>query len=247
MTTMRRRLLAGFTALALALFGVIVLARWVQSADERARADEELVPVLVVDEAVPAGSDAITVGSAVSTVEVPSRLVADNAMTSLDHASGKVTTDVLLPGEQLLEARFVDPATLLPDGTVARPAGLIEISVTLEPQRALGGQLDAGDRVGVLVTTPVTAPGSTQAVPVSRPAFPGDVLVTRVVSSTTGDPNAASTGAGSPTDTVTVTLAVSLEQAPAITAGAELGTVWLTLVTDAAQIDSTLTTPGGDK
>ena len=58
----------------------------------------------------------------------------------------------LQPGEQLLGARLVDPNSLAAPGTVAVPKGLEEVSVLLEPQRVMGGQLKAGDTVGIYVS-----------------------------------------------------------------------------------------------
>lgn len=234
---MRRRLLAGFTALALALFGVIVLVRWVQDADERARADEELVPVLVVDERVPAGSDAITVGSAVSTVEVPSRLVAPDALTDLGAASGKVTTADLLPGEQLLAGRFTDPAALLPEGTYPAPDDAVEVTVALDAQRAAGGTLQAGDRVGVQLTSQIPDVDGLTAYTVFEVFH--EVLVTRVEV-----PTDAATG-------FLVTLAVSPDVAQTIVIGSTAQALYLSLETpaprNAGTTTSTSTTSGGDK
>jgi pilus assembly protein CpaB len=236
MTSMRRRLLAGFTALAIALFGVIVLTRWVKAADERARADEELVSVLVVDERVPAGSDAITVDSAVRTEEVPARLVAEGAMSDLGAASGKVTTADLLPGEQLLTRRFVDPATLVPEGTVVAPPGTVEVTVALDAQRAAGGTVQAGDEVGVQLTSQIPDVDGLAAYSVFR-VFHG-VLVTRV-----GTPSDAAAG-------YLVTLAVSPAEAELIVIGSTAQSLYLSLETPAPSgtTTSTGTTPsGGDK
>ncbi|MGX5657085.1 Flp pilus assembly protein CpaB [Geodermatophilus nigrescens] len=234
---MRRRLLAGFTALAIALFGVIVLVRWVQAADERARADEELVSVLVVDERVPAGSDAITVGGAVRTEEVPTRLVAPDAMTDIGAASGKVTTTDLLPGEQLLTDRFVDPAALAPEGTVLAPAGTVEVTVALDAQRAAGGALQAGDKVGVQLTSQLPDVDGLTAYTVFKVFH--QVLVTRVEV-----PADAATG-------FLVTLAVSPAEAELIVIGSTAQALYLSLETPAAgapgTTTSTSTTSGGDK
>jgi pilus assembly protein CpaB len=236
-TTMRRRIIAGFTAIALALFGAVVLVQYVRGADERARADEELTPVLVVDRRVPAGSDAIAVGGAVRTVEVPTRLVAPNALTDLDAASGKVTTDDLLPGEQVLAERFVDPATLAPAGTVTAPAGAVEVTVALDAQRAAGGVLEAGDRVGVQLTSQLPDVDGLTAYSVFR-VFHG-VLVTRVDA-----PEDVATG-------FLVTLAVSPADAEFLVIGSTAQALYLSLEESPSlpgSTTSTATTPsGGDK
>ena len=66
------------------------------------------------------------------------------APTSPRSPAGSTTVD-LQPGEQLLAGRFARPRALQAPGTVAVPAGLQEVSVQLEPQRAVGGRLAAGD------------------------------------------------------------------------------------------------------
>ncbi|MPQ97580.1 hypothetical protein GB931_06535 [Modestobacter sp. I12A-02628] len=201
---MQRRLLAAVAAFLIAAVGAVVLVGYVNSADARAQAGEQLVPVLVVTSPVPAGTDAAALAGSVSTAQVPARLAAPGRVAELTDLTGRVTTAALLPGEQVLAERFVDPSTLLPAGTVAAPAGTQEVSLSLQPQQAVNGAVKAGDRVGVLVF----GDGVSQVV--------DDVLVTR---STGGD------GA----TTVTVTLALDGPQSTAVIAGMQDGTVWLSL------------------
>ncbi|WP_336033666.1 Flp pilus assembly protein CpaB [Geodermatophilus sp. FMUSA9-8] len=234
---MRRRLLAGFTALAIAMLGAVILIKEVESYKEEARADEELVSVLVVDDFVPAGADAITVSGAVRTEEVPTRLVAPDAMTDISGASGKVTTTDLLPGEQLLTDRFVDPAALAPEGTVLAPAGAVEVTVALDAQRAAGGALQAGDKVGVQLTSQLPDVDGLTAYTVFKVFH--QVLVTRVEV-----PTDAATG-------FLVTLAVSPADAELLVIGSTAQALYLSLETPAAgaagTTASTSTTSGGDK
>jgi pilus assembly protein CpaB len=213
MIIMQRRLLAAVAAFLIAAVGAVVLVSYAQSADARAQAGEQLVPVLVVGSTVPAGTDAAVVAGSVTTEQVPARLAAPGRLSDLSAVAGFVTTADLLPGEQVLEDRFADPAALLPAGTVAAPAGTQEVSLTLQPQQAVNGALKAGDRVGVLMIgkdTPVT--------PASQ-SIDG-VLVTR------------STGGAESTDPsaqVTVTLALDGPQSAAVIAGMQQGTIWLSL------------------
>lgn len=228
---MRRRLLAVLLALALAAGGGFVLVSYVSAADTRARAGEEVRQVLVVSAAVPEGTAAEQLAGAVSLTDVPARLVAPDAVTDLADVAGRVTTADLLPGEALHAGRFVDPATLLPAGRVAVPAALQELTVALEPQRAVGGRLAAGDRVSVVTTVAdlTAAEGSNRVV---TSLLLDDVLVTQVgggavpVSTDSGgeiEEQAAATG------TVSVTLAVTPSQSVALVSGIETGSIWLTL------------------
>ncbi|MCU1606728.1 MAG: hypothetical protein JWP46_3193, partial [Modestobacter sp.] len=96
---MRRRFLALLAAFLLAAFGAVVLIQYVRTADERARADEVVVPVYVVTTEVRTGTDAADVGKAVSLESVPQRLVAPGAVgdpDALAQMAGLVTGADLL-------------------------------------------------------------------------------------------------------------------------------------------------------
>jgi pilus assembly protein CpaB len=212
MIIMQRRLLAAVAAFLIAAVGAVVLVSYAQSADARAQAGEQLVAVLVVGSTVPTGTAAADVAGSVSTEQVPARLAAPGSLSDLSAVAGLVTTADLLPGEQVLESRFVDPASLLPAGTVAAPAGTQEVSLTLQPQQAVDGALKAGDRVGVLVLgKAASGDAATQSI--------DGVLVTR-------SSGGAATDASSQ---VTVTLALDGPQSAAVIAGMQQGTIWLSL------------------
>ena len=65
----------------------------------------------------------------------------------------------IAPGDPLVSV--LPPDERQAAGTVAVPAGLQEVSIVLEPQRAMGGRLAAGDEVGVIVSK---SEGETHAV-----------------------------------------------------------------------------------
>ena len=231
-----RRALAVLTALVLATFGAVVLVSYVRGADARAQAGAVLVPVLVVDEEVPAGTPVADLGGSVSTAEVPQRLVARNALEDLAAVDGLSTTAALLPGDQVVADRFGDP-TVQAAGTVAVPEGMQEVSLTLEAQRAVGGALAAGDRVGVYVST-----GALQATAAVTDLAVDGVLITRVAAP--GPADALAAGG----QLVTVTLALTEAQAERVIAGMVTDAVWLALQESAGPADTTLTststTPG---
>jgi pilus assembly protein CpaB len=228
---MRRRILAALVACALAVAGALVLIAYVQGADARAQADQEPTSVLVVQARVPAGTEAALLGDSVRSVDIPARLVAADVVRDLAELGDQVSTADLLPGDQLQAGRFAGPASLLPAGTVAVPDGLQEVSVTLEPQRAAGGVLVAGDRVGVLVTDAAVDATTGLDRAVTRLAL-DQVLVTRVqggAAPTGSDSDGAIESTGAAVDGLVVTVAVDAGQAAVLVGAAELGTVWLSL------------------
>ncbi|KGH47261.1 hypothetical protein IN07_07625 [Modestobacter caceresii] len=238
---MRRRLLAAFAALVLAVVGTVVLVAYVRGADTRALAGVQTVEVLVVDQLVPAGTAAPELAALVRQEQVPAKAAVAGRVTDLADLVGQVATVDLQPGEQVLAARFARPDQLQVPGTVAVPAGAQEVSVLLEPQRAVGGRLAAGDTVGVFVS--VGDPPSTHVI-LHR------VLVTQVQGAPApvgeaADVETASAGSAAPAASLMVTLAVTAEQAEGVVFGAEHGTLWLSLEPDGADIDGTeVITPG---
>jgi pilus assembly protein CpaB len=223
-----RRLLAALAALLLLVVGTAVLVAYVHGADARALAGVRTVDVLVADELIPEGTSADEISGMVRTETVPAKSAVAGRVTDLDALTGRVATVDILPGEQLLVARFAQPDDLQSAGTVAVPAGLQEVSVLLEPQRAVGGRLAAGDTVGIYLS---------QASPEGTPQT--SVILHRVlVTQVQGAPAAPATDDGSGTDTAAaaapvgslmITLAVASRDAESVVFGVEHGTLWLSL------------------
>jgi pilus assembly protein CpaB len=185
---------------------------------------------------VAAGTRAEDLAPLVRTEQLPAKAAVAGRVTDLAALAGEVVTVDLQPGEQLLDSRFAAPQSLQAPGTVAVPAGAEEVSVLLEPQRAVGGRLAAGDRVGVFISLDTP---STHAV-LHR------VLVTQVQgapvpagSAPDTGTDTASAGSEAPSASLLVTLALTAEQAEGVVFGAEHGTVWLSLEPETADLDDT--------
>lgn len=233
---MRRRLIAAFAALVLTVAGAVVLLAYVRGADARALAGLETVEVLVVRQPVPAGTPAEELGPMIGTELVPAKSAVDRGVEDLADLAGQVTTVDLQPGEQLLAARFAAPDDLGVPGTVAVPDGATEISVLLEPQRAVGGRLAAGDTVGIYVSLTLQDGTATTHAILHR------VLVTQVQGAPApaeGETQTASAGGAAPTGNLMVTLALPAAQAEPVIFGAEHGTLWLSLEPEGADTSGT--------
>jgi len=218
----RRRLLAALAALLLAATGAVVLLAYVRGADARALAGVETVDVLVVDQPVAEGTPGEDLAGLVRTERLPVKAVVPGGVPDLGELAGQVATSDLQPGEQLLAARFAAPADLTVPGTVAPPDGASEVSILLEPQRAVGGRLAAGDTVGVHVSLE----GRTHVL-LSR------VLVTQVQGAPSPVPDGQTTdtaaAGAAPSASLMVTLGLRPEAAEAVVFAVEHGTVWLSL------------------
>lgn len=207
---MRRRILAVLLAGVLAGGGAFVLVSYVRDADARAQAGEEQVQVLVVDEAVPAGTGTDQLANRISLVDVPARLAAPDSLSDLSGLAGQVSTAALLPGEQVLSTRFTAPTPTLEE--------LQQVSVTLDPQRAVGGVLQPGNRVAVYDTGEAGR------------LLHADVLVSQVI------------GGAPATGPVTVTLELEADQVQSVVAGMATNSIWLALHTGPAPADNLVTT-----
>jgi pilus assembly protein CpaB len=230
----RRRILAAVAALVLLLVGAVVLLAYVRGADARALAGARTVEVLVVVEPIPAGTPAGELAEFLSVEPIPAKAAVPGRVADLADLDGQVALVDLQPGEQLLAARFGSVDDLRGPDVVDVPAGLQEVSILLEPQRAVGGRLSAGDTVGVLVSLE----GMTHAVL-------HEVLVTQVQGAPVAVPaedgtETVSSGAGpAPTGSLMITLAVSAAQSEAVVFGMEHGAVWLSLEPEDAVVSGT--------
>jgi pilus assembly protein CpaB len=230
----RRRLIAALAALVLAATGTVVLLAYVRGADARALAGTRTVDVLVVDRPVPEGTPAEELAELVRTERLPAKAAVPGVVTDLEELAGRVATVDLQPGEQLLAARFAAPEDLSVPGTVPAPEGAAEVSLLLEPQRAVGGRLAAGDTVGVHVSLPDP----------STHVLLHRVLVTQVqgapVAVTDGEgTDTASSGGAAPSASLMVTLGLRPEAAEAVVFGMEHGTVWLSLEPEGVDTNGT--------
>jgi pilus assembly protein CpaB len=147
---MRRKVLGILAAIVLAAVGTFTLVSYVQSAKEQAEAGEPRTEVYVLDRDVAANTPVARLTSAVTLRELPTAIVADGAVTDLGELADDLITAVdLEAGEQLLTSRLV------PEQSVTRsevPEGLQELTIALDPERAVGGNLAAGDTVGVVIS-----------------------------------------------------------------------------------------------
>lgn len=237
---MKTRIIGAIVALMLAGLGAFVLIAYVRGADARAADGATTTSVYIVAEEIPEGTAGEGIADFVKVDSVPQRNVAAGAVTNLGDLAGLVSDATILPGEQLLEARFIDPLELAARGDVQVPAGMQLVSFTLPADRVVGGAIVAGDHIGMVgtVSDRTGANGQLIAGPSSQFAFNG-VLVTRVqgvsIRDSEADPDATEQD---PTAAIMVTIALSTHDVERWVWFAEgeaqaFGSMWLTLQNDA--------------
>ncbi|PVZ61260.1 flagellar biosynthesis protein FlgA [Arthrobacter sp. H-02-3] len=218
----------------LAVIGAIVVVSYAQGADERAVQGLDPQDVLVVAQAVPAGTTVEALLPFLTTQKLPGTAVAKSALRNLDGLTGKVTAVDLLPGEQLVAERLIAPEELKASGSVQVPVGLQEVSFQLEPQRVVGGRIEAGDHIGIFVNLDsggleAKADKQTTQLTVHK------VLVTSVQrapsAAPSSQPSPGSTAPAQdtslPTGSLLLTVAVNDVDAAKIVYAAEFAKIWL--------------------
>ena len=235
---MNRKFIGFLAALVLAGIGTAALVVYVESAKDKALAGEARVDVYVVDDTIPKGTSVEDIKHSVKATRVPAKVQADDAVTDLDNLGDDLVAAVdLEPGEQLLTSRLVSRDRL---SRASVPAGLQELTVSLDPTRAVGGSLNVGDTVGVFLSfEPFDLPDTDNQTPSLTHLQFHKVLVTAVQFSEGDAPSTASSGNDqnsdenadsepAPTNQVLVTLALTSPQVEDVVFGAEFGHIWLT-------------------
>jgi pilus assembly protein CpaB len=227
-------------SVALAVFGTVVLVGYVQSAHDNAAATETMESVLVVTQRVPRGTKASDLAGKVKVKQLPASATVKDAVHSIEEIdTTKVAATDLLPDEQVLAGRFQSPQML---GRQGVPDGLLEVTVKLDPERAVGGTIRPGDTVAVLSSFKPFDLEGTGADPAGPKKSPNTthvilhkVLVTNVQVTTTGATKTTSdvkkaddsTPDAAPKGAVLVTLALDATSVQRVVFTAENGSLWL--------------------
>lgn len=213
---MNKKLVALLLAGVLAFAGVAAVVVYAQGAEQRAYGEAELTSVLVVTQEVPAGSPATDLTDSVAMTQVPQSVVAEGAVSDLTALGSEVTNAALVPGEQVVAARFGTQAKKADPAAV--PKGMQTIDLILSAPRVPEATAP-GDVVGVLASYPASdgGPGQSRMV-LSKVRIVG---VAADVAATVDPALPGATG-------VRVTFAVTTRQAETVANAAEFGTLWLT-------------------
>jgi len=248
---LNRRVLGVVAAILLAAVGTWILIQYVAASDDRALEDQQPVEVLIVTEAIPAGTPVTEAADSISTKLIPVSVTVPSALVTLDSVRGQVTAIDLLVGEQVTAARFADPVALEAAArSVEVPPGLLELTIALTPERSVGGTVAPGDLVAVIssfdpFTLDAVEPENSEdlnnflnneqgveTITLKTPNSTGvtvyKALVTRVqVANVQGENAAASSADVAPRGSLLVSLAIPPIDAEQIVFTAEYGSIWL--------------------
>ena len=208
--------------------GVFMYSRGVQ---EEAKTGGTMVPVVVTKVDIPARSDLdqLIKDDQFRTIQVPANVLVSGAVTSVDQLAGKNNSVAILAGEQIPVARI---SGNVPGGALAIPEGMQAMTVSLDAPRAVAGAINAGDHVTIYSTLKGTlGQGAAARETVTLVLVPTAELlaVFRPVGSTFGGGD-ESTPAEQLPGSLTVTLALTPEDAQRFVFSMESGSTWFGLL-----------------
>ena len=228
---MKGRGLVVFLALILATLATAGVFMYSRGVKEDVQTGGTMVPVVVTKVDIPARSDMdqLIADDQFSIIQVPASVVVDGAVTSVDQLAGKNNSVAILAGEQIPAARI---SGNVPGGALAIPEGMQAITVSLDASRGVAGSINAGDHV-TIYSTFKDAPRNGGAVNETVTT----ALVPTVELLAVFRPLATSTfGGESPTSSeqlpgsLTVTVALTPEDAQRFVFSMEMGSVWFGLL-----------------
>jgi pilus assembly protein CpaB len=225
---MKTRIIGALIAIVLAAVGSAILIIYVQSADQRASNGAQLVQVYIVKTEIPVGTPAEELDEYLTVSRIPASAAVPDRVTRLNDLTGLVAAVSLQPGEQLLSARWVSDKELSLRGGVDLPEGMQAVTVALPLEQAVGGAVQPGDTVGILISAETLVEGSTEKTVLTQQVF-HKVLVLAVQRGTTLIAPEEGSETKDPVDAVMVTLALTTPNIQTVIWGHSWGTLWLTL------------------
>ena len=167
---------------------------------------------------------------------VSEKVKANGAVTNTKQLGNQVASATLVPGEQVVTARFIAPSAYRAHGaSVAVPDGLLQTTIALDPERAVGGVLTPGSTVAV--ASSFTQPDQTH-ITLQKVLVTNVQLVERSTSSSSDSSSSDSSSTDqatqvepgtAPNGQLLITLALEPGAVEQVVFAAEHGTIWLSL------------------
>ena len=152
--SMSRRTIALILAVALAALATLALISYVRSVERKADAQAQPVTVFVAKQDIAPGVSGDTASSQglITQAVAPAKVVPDGAITSLQQISGKIAAVQIYKDEIIVGQRFVAPGVSATH-VLPIPPGKQAVSISIAGAPAVGGFVQPGDQVSLVVQT----------------------------------------------------------------------------------------------
>lgn len=135
-------------------FAAFALLRYVQGIEDDAYADREPVEVLIASEDIPAGTPATEALALMDVKTIPKEIrpasIVDPNQT--ESIAGLISLNDIPTNQIIVPGLFVDATVVQQSFKDQLPSGLVAISVSIDDVRAVGGNLQPGDEVNIMIT-----------------------------------------------------------------------------------------------
>ena len=228
---MKGRGLVVFLALILATLATAGVFMYSRGVEEQAKTGGTMVQVVVSKVDLPARTDMdqLIKDDQFRIIQVPEGVVVDGAVTSLDQLAGKSNGVAILAGEQIPVARI---SGNVPGGALAIPNGMEAITVSLDASRGVAGSINSGDPLSIYSTFKDAPTKGAEKETVTAVLVPTAELlaVFRPLSTTTFGSDETQSASEQLPGSLTVTVALTPEDAQHFVFSMESGTVWFGLL-----------------
>lgn len=232
---MQSRVLAILIALVLALVATVALVVYVNGADRRARADQEPVTVWVAVKPITAGTSGVNAknNGLIDEMEVPRKNAVKGVVVSLSQIQAKRAAVDIVPGEQLLQSRWVSSEEVTGRRLLPIPEDHQALSIGLDLTRQVAGFVTPGDHVSMVVSMKRPSPGGGDQV--DRSQFLLQNIQVLAVGATALS-NASSQGGGGRVNqrgsqnVAAVTLSIPEDKVEEVVYAAEHGSIYMSLL-----------------
>lgn len=141
-------------AIIVGALAAFLLFNYVQGIEDRANEGAQRVQAFRAKNLIPRGTPGETAANAgdIEDKGIPQDIRPDTAITSLEEIQAKVALFDIAPGTVIVQGMFVDPASAqISFRERLKNKNHVAITIQVDPVRAVGGFLVAGDEVNMLV------------------------------------------------------------------------------------------------
>ncbi len=241
MSSRRTLILVG--AIAVGAIAALLIIKYVNGIEERAKGDTAMVQVVVVAADVSAGeaADGLIAEGRLALGERRKMDLPANAVTRLDDVKGQTAAIDLAAGEIVTTSKFAGATGNASSKSNVLEPGMVAVTISVDQTRSVAGLIEPGDFVNLLTgkeaTATVSADPADPAAPPASDAMGASVLYQKVkvlaIGKNLGAPqpaNADGTPAPAPEASDLITLSVPPAAATVIGAAQFSGNLFLTLV-----------------
>jgi pilus assembly protein CpaB len=238
---MQSRVLAILIAVVLALVATVALVVYVNGADRRAIAGQRPVTVWVAVKPIPVGTTGLNaqIAGLIDTIEVPRKNAVKGVVLALSQIESKQAAVNIVPGEQLLQSRWVNPEEITGRRLLPIPEDHQALSIGLDLTKQVAGFVTPGDSVSMVLSMKRPGPGG--GADIDRSKFLLQNVQVLAVGATAlsngssqGGGGRVNQGKGSQNLTA-VTLSIPEDKVVKVVYAAEYGSIYLTLMPSQAE------------